>query len=218
MRLDAKGLRKLRYSLWAILAAVSLIFAAVSILSAVNYTDIAYAKLAVNPRASMNVTAAGLGPSGEILNATVFTLRVDIYVDNPSSRQIKFQMLTYQCKLRDYLNETYYPALVENQTYEKDTGLVDPGENKSFTAPPSGAPWTFSLASSPATFPGAQTILNYALTHKGYRWNESEWDHIFVFTLIVTGVPTEYYGANSGYLIELPVVHRTQVIVQGGRL
>jgi len=226
MRLDAERLRKLRRSLWALLAVVTLISVAASIITAINYTDIVYTKLAVDAGASMNVSASGLGPTGEVLNTTVFTLGVTVYVDDPGSRQVELQVITYRLTVRDYLYEdqmgangswvSYFSVVVKNQSYGQGAGLVNPGENRSFQVPPTGGRWTLDADSNPSTFTGLKNILNYAHIHKGYAWNESEWDHTFIFALILTGIPMDYSGPSSGYLIELPVVRRSQTIVLGG--
>ena len=220
MRVNPKRLKTIRIALWTSLLAITLSFAGLSVLSAANYTDIAVAKLSLNIGADLAMEASGLGTSGEVLDGTVFWYNATINVSNPSQRTVKLQYIKYQGWIEDYIQEdrfggnltSFYSMLTANKSYSADSGVIDPKSTSTYHMN-----WTFSHAGQQVYFEGTQQILNYVLLNSSrhLRWDQATWNHYFVFRLIVTNVPTDYFGPNSDYLVQLPVITRTQGVSLG---
>jgi len=215
LRLTPQKLGRIRILLSAILIATTLIFVSLSLMSASNYTEIAYAKLSARANADVHMTAANLEPSGEVTDNTIFWFNVTVNITNPGSRTIRLQFITYQGALKDYITEDlfgggnqriFYSSLVRMFSYQSNKGFIAPGSTSSLDIS-----WNLNKTDSVA-FQGTKRILNYALTNASHllRWDQVEWNHFFVFQLIVTGVPIDYGGPSSGYLIELPVIRLYQ--------
>ncbi len=220
MRLNPRKLRTIIIMTWAATLALTFSFLGLCLLSADNYTDIAYTKLAVEAEADLSMETSGLGNLGEILDTTVFYYNATINITNPGQRSVKLQYVKYQGWVEDYFTEdqfggtitSFYSNMVEDENYQAEAGLVSAQSTRSFTVN-----WTFDSARL-VQFEVAQRILNYVLINstRHLRWEDANWNHFFVFRLIVTGVPTEYFGPDSSYLIELPMIVRSQGVSYGG--
>jgi len=220
LRMSPGKLRTFRILVWALTLALTFSFLGLCVLSADNYTRIAYAKLSAEARANLSMEAAGLGPSGEVMDTTVFYYNATVNVTNPSQRSLKLQYVKYQGWVEDYIREDqyggtdlyFYSNMVEDENYQAQTGLVGPQSTKTFAVN-----WTFDNARLDQ-FDVTQRILNYVLINstRHLRWDEANWNHFWVFRLLVTDVPMEYYGPDSAYLIELPVIVRYQGVSHGG--
>ncbi len=219
MRLDAGRVKKLRIVLWTLLVATVFSFLGLSLLSATNYYEVAYAKLTVDVAADMNMTASILASDGGITNGTVFHYAVSVNITNPSKRTVVLQFTKYQGILRDYIIEDLMGGttgasitmFVTNFTFSTDNGAIAGNTVKEFRLS-----WDLSNASNPAFFVPAKTIMDYAKSNKGLSWNEVEITHNFVFLMKISDVPSDYTGPDSGYLIELPVIQRRVVVTQPG--
>ena len=215
MRIDSRRIRLIRILLWIALASVVFSFVGLSVMSAFNYYDVAYAKLSVRANADLVMEASGIGMDGVVLNTTTFWFNVTINVTNPSRREMRLQYLKYQCWLEDYESEDIYSGLdryfrsmfVEDQGYAAESGVVGAESRRTFSVS-----WQLNSQTNRLDFDITQRMLNYALLNstQHLRWDQVFWNHFFVFQLIIPGVPTEYFGPNSGYLIDLPVVRLYQ--------
>jgi len=220
LRVNPKRLKIIRITAWASLLALTFSFAGLSLLSAANYTDVAFAKLSVEIGADLVIEASGLGTSGEVLDGTVFWYNATINVSNPSQRTVKLQYIKYQGWIEDYITEdhfggtftSYYPMLTANQSYPANSGIIAPQSAETYQMN-----WTLSHPQQLVYFEGTQQILNYVLLNSSrhLRWDQASWNHFFVFRLTVTNVPTDYYGPNSDYLSQLPVITKTQGVSHG---
>ncbi len=215
MRFDASRVRRLRQSVWIGLCVVTVIFLGLSVASAMNYSDIAYAKLAVEARTELTMSADGLDAMDNVQSATVLYFNATVSVTNPSERRILLQFLTYRTWIRNFYLEdqlgsngswmSHYTVLVRNYTFQGFSKAIQPHSTLTFHLN-----WSFSEVSNPATFTGFQKIINYTHSSRGLKWNETEWHHFYVYKMLITEVPNLYYGPNAGYLIELPVIHKEQ--------
>jgi hypothetical protein len=214
VRLDARRVARIRIALWVTLTSVSLVFVAASTMSAINYTDVAMAKLAVSPVADLNITTSNLGPSGEVTDDTVFHYVAYVNVTNPSRKDVVLQFMKYQGWIRDYYMENLthshvplaFSMIVADPSFRPTDGLIAANSVKDFYCA-----WNFSRTDNSGGFEYARDIMNFARTSLGLGWRNLEMTHYFVFMLKVTGVPSDYTGPNSSYLIELPVIRKEQV-------
>jgi len=220
LRVSPKRLKLIRVTAWASLLALTLSCLGLSFLSAGNYTDVALAKLSVDIGADISWKAAGLGASGEVLVGSVFSFNATINVSNPSHRTVRLQYMMCQGWIEDYIKEdlvagnfTYGPVFAPSQSFPANSGSISPESTVSFNLN-----WTLSRPEQLVYFDGARQILNYVLLNstRHLHWNQASWNCIFVFRLIVADVPTDFFGPNSEYLAQLPLITRTQVISLGG--
>ena len=218
MRLDASRLSKIRRSLWITLTIVVVTFIGFSIASGINYTEVSYAKLSVDASADLSMSASNVGLSGEILNETDFSFSITANITNPSLRSVRLQLIQYQCSIRDYIfddriganesSKSYYTIFVKRSIYNEYDGLITEENVRTYNIL-----WQFNITSDSDKFSLSKEILNYALSSHGLTWQDAEWNHYFFFKLIIIDVPSQYYGPNSGYLIELPVIDRDYRII-----
>ena len=214
MRLDSQKLRTIRILLCVSLLIISVAFAVLSVMSATNWRDVVYTKLAVSLNADTSIKPSGLGQHGELQDSSIIWFNSTVDVTNPGSKTIRFQYVKFQGWVRDYLSEDllnssgkiFFSALVRDFSNLTSGGLVAPQTVKSFHIS-----WRLDN-NEPMKFQETKRILNYAMTNSSplVPWDQVEWNQFYVFQLIVTGVPIDYYGPNSGYLIELPVILRYQ--------
>ena len=213
--MNPERLKKIRIAISALLVAITLVFVSLSVMSASNYTEIAYAKLSAEASAEVHMAVARLEPTGEVKDDTIFWFNITFNVSNPSSRIIKLQFVTYQGSVRDYMTQDLFggagqriflSSLIRTYSCQSSQGSVQPGDRYS-----TGVSWVFDNTETSA-FQATKRILNYALSNSSHllRWDQVEWNHYFVFQMLVTGVPSDYRGPNSSYLIELPVIRRYQ--------
>lgn len=220
MRFDARKVKRLRQTVWMVLCIVTVVFLVLSIASAMNYTDIAYAKLAVDAETTLAVSASTLDTLGNVQSDTVLHFNATVNVLNPSKRIVLLQFLTYRAWIRNFYLEdqlgsngswrSYYTVLVRNFTFQGSTKTVEPERTLTFWLN-----WTYDRIKDPATFNGFQKIINHTISSRSLQWNETEWHHFYVYKLLITGVPYFYSGPNAGYLIELPVIHKEQGVNMG---
>ncbi len=218
MWLDAGKLRRTRQLLWLLLVLSTSVFLSLSFLSASNYTDITIAKLGVDAETSVMMSVSGLGPSNEVLNVTTFWFNATVNMSNPSSRSVRLQFMNFRSSIRDYVLEDYInqttsfftPIVLRNVSYPANEGLIGPGDVRTYRMS-----WKFSLGTDTIYFERARDVMNYALNRYSIPWDDVEWFHLFVIQLIVTDVPIDYYGPNSGYLIELPVIRLDRGFIVG---
>ena len=219
MRLDARRVARIRIFLWVTLTSVSLVFAAASTLSALNYTDVAMAKLEIYPVADLNITASDLGPSDEVKDNTIFHYVASVNITNPSRKDVLLQFIKYQGWVRDYLLENLthsqvplaFSMIVADPSCQPADYLIVANSVKHFHCI-----WNFSKTDNSGGFERAKDIMNFALANFGLGWRQLELTHFFVFMLLVTGVPSDYTGPNSAYLIELPVIRKEQLTTWPG--
>ena len=219
MRLDAGRVKKLRIVLWTLLVATVFSFLGLSLLSATNYYEVAYAKLTVDVAADVNMTASNLASDGGVTNGTVFHYAVSVNITNPSKRTVVLQFTKYQGILRDYIIEDLMGGttgasitmFVTDFIFSTDNGTIVGNTVKGIRLS-----WDLSNASNPAFFVPAKTIMDYAKSKKGLSWDEVEIAHVLVFMMKISDLPSDYTGPNSGYLIELPVIQRRVVVTQPG--
>ncbi len=215
MRFDASRVKKLRQFVWVILCIITVAFVTLSVASAMNYSDIAYAKLAVEANTELITSAENLDASDDIQSTTVLHFNATVNITNPSERTILLQFLTYRAWIRNFYLEdqlgsngswtSYYTVLVRNYTFQSSSKAILPHSTLTFQLN-----WSYDEVTDPATFTGFQKIINYTHSSRGLKWDETEWHHFYVYKMLITEVPYLYHGPNAGYLIELPVIHKEQ--------